>query len=234
MQLHSWSSVKPKLLGCLVDHFCINLCSQLAAGIASFWACSPLCSTARGSHYLYLGVRWGHPSSVHCCPLALACTPKPVLTSLASSACNWRRARLPATQPPLPAVGDVHNCPCGAAGRPPPTSSPCCLQLEVCREQAQWAQAEKRTFLRQRIDSRLANLYLETRDYQAAIALITKLLTEVGPDLLGGMLTVAPCLALGAHMELPYLAYIIFIEQSDADRGISSSCIALRHQKAAH
>ena len=103
----------------------------------------------------------------------------------------------------------------------------------MCREQAQWAQAEKRTFLRQRIDSRLANLYLETRDYQAAIALITKLLTEVGPDLLGGMLTVAPCLALGAHMELPYLAYI-FIEQSDADRGISSSCIALRHQKAAH
>eukprot|EP00891_Asterochloris_glomerata_P008900 jgi/Astpho2/8900/fgenesh1_pm.00132_%23_2_t len=53
------------------------------------------------------------------------------------------------------------------------------VQLEVCREQAQWAQAEKRTFLRQRIDSRLANLYLETRDYQAAIALITKLLTEV-------------------------------------------------------
>ena len=69
---------------------------------------------------------------------------------------------------------------------------PCCLQLEVCREQAQWAQAEKRTFLRQRIDSRLASLYLETRDYQAAIALITKLLTEVGPDLLGKMRTDAP------------------------------------------
>ena len=73
-----------------------------------------------------------------------------------------------------------------------PLQMPWCLQLEVCREQAQWAQAEKRTFLRQRIDSRLANLYLETRDYQAAIALITKLLTEVGPDLLGQMVMVPP------------------------------------------
>ncbi|KAL3155551.1 26S proteasome regulatory subunit rpn6 [Trebouxia sp. C0009 RCD-2024] len=53
------------------------------------------------------------------------------------------------------------------------------VQLEVCKEQVQWAQAEKRTFLRQRIEVRLATLYLETRDYTAAISLIGKLLTEV-------------------------------------------------------
>lgn len=53
------------------------------------------------------------------------------------------------------------------------------LQLEVCKEQVQWAQTEKRTFLRQRIEVRLATLYLETRDYTAAISLIGKLLTEV-------------------------------------------------------
>lgn len=55
----------------------------------------------------------------------------------------------------------------------------CALQLEVCKEQVQWAQSEKRTFLRQRIEVRLATLYLETRDYTAAISLIGKLLTEV-------------------------------------------------------
>ena len=111
---------------------------------------------------------------------------------------------------------------CGC--KPHHNSSSCRLQLEVCREQAQWAQAEKRTFLRQRIDSRLANLYLETRDYQAAIALITKLLTEVGPNLLGKMLKVAPCLTLGALMDValpgPHL--------DQADRGTST---ALLHQK---
>ena len=53
------------------------------------------------------------------------------------------------------------------------------MQLEVCKEQVQWAQTEKRTFLCQRIEVRLATLYLETRDYTAAISLIGKLLTEV-------------------------------------------------------
>ena len=49
----------------------------------------------------------------------------------------------------------------------------------MCQEQAAWATSEKRTFLRQRIDVRLAALYLATRDYPAALALIGKLLTEV-------------------------------------------------------
>jgi 26S proteasome regulatory subunit N6 len=51
--------------------------------------------------------------------------------------------------------------------------------LEVCQEQSAWATSEKRTFLRQRIDLRLATLYLETKEYQAALAFISKLLTEV-------------------------------------------------------
>lgn len=49
----------------------------------------------------------------------------------------------------------------------------------MCSEQAAWATSEKRTFLRQRIDLRLASLYLTTRDYPAALQLISKLLTEV-------------------------------------------------------
>lgn len=53
------------------------------------------------------------------------------------------------------------------------------MQLEVCQEQAAWATSEKRTFLRQRIDLRLASLYLTTRDYPAALTLIAKLLAEV-------------------------------------------------------
>lgn len=52
-------------------------------------------------------------------------------------------------------------------------------QLEVCREQVEWARGEKRTFLRQRIEARLANLYLGGREYSAALALISRLLSEV-------------------------------------------------------
>ncbi|KAK9808971.1 hypothetical protein WJX72_007193 [[Myrmecia] bisecta] len=53
------------------------------------------------------------------------------------------------------------------------------LQLEVCKEQVEWARSEKRTFLRQRIEARLANLYLDTKEFPAALSLIGKLLTEV-------------------------------------------------------
>ncbi len=49
----------------------------------------------------------------------------------------------------------------------------------MCREQVEWARSEKRTFLRQRIEARLANLLLEQRDYSGALALISKLLAEV-------------------------------------------------------
>lgn len=46
------------------------------------------------------------------------------------------------------------------------------LQLKLCREQAEWAREEKRTFLRQRIESRLASLLFATKDYQGALTLI--------------------------------------------------------------
>lgn len=52
------------------------------------------------------------------------------------------------------------------------------VQMEVCTEQVEWAKTEKRTFLRQRIEARLANLYLSMKDYSSALALISRLLTE--------------------------------------------------------
>lgn len=52
------------------------------------------------------------------------------------------------------------------------------MQLEVCTEQVEWAKTEKRTFLRQRIEARLANLYLGMKDYSSALSLISRLLTE--------------------------------------------------------
>ena len=36
----------------------------------------------------------------------------------------------------------------------------------------EWATAEKRTFLRQRIEIRLAMLYMDSKDYPAALHLI--------------------------------------------------------------
>ena len=53
------------------------------------------------------------------------------------------------------------------------------LQIEVCREQIEWAKQEKRSFLRQRIEMRLATLLIETSDYQGARLLVDSLLTEV-------------------------------------------------------
>ncbi len=35
------------------------------------------------------------------------------------------------------------------------------VQVEVCKSQVEWARTEKRTFLRQRIELRLASLYLQ-------------------------------------------------------------------------
>ena len=46
------------------------------------------------------------------------------------------------------------------------------LQLKLCREQAAWAREEKRTFLRQRIETRLAGLLFATKDYPGALSLI--------------------------------------------------------------
>jgi 26S proteasome regulatory subunit N6 len=53
------------------------------------------------------------------------------------------------------------------------------LQVDVCKEQVEWAKTEKRTFLRQRIELRLATLYLDINDFLESLALIGTLLSEV-------------------------------------------------------
>lgn len=53
------------------------------------------------------------------------------------------------------------------------------VQIELCQECIKWAQAEKRTFLRQRIQSKLGSLFLQTLAYQDALNLVTPLLREV-------------------------------------------------------
>jgi len=53
------------------------------------------------------------------------------------------------------------------------------LQIELCKESIEWAKAETRTFLRQRIETRLADLYLKTKEYTTALELLTNLLREV-------------------------------------------------------
>lgn len=59
------------------------------------------------------------------------------------------------------------------AGSPNPRPSPWLpTQVDVCKEQVEWAKVEKRAFLRQRIELRLASLYLETKDFQASLGLI--------------------------------------------------------------
>eukprot|EP00245_Coleochaete_scutata_P002309 TRINITY_DN1300_c0_g2_i1.p1 TRINITY_DN1300_c0_g2~~TRINITY_DN1300_c0_g2_i1.p1 ORF type:complete len:509 (-),score=114.46 TRINITY_DN1300_c0_g2_i1:261-1718(-) len=53
------------------------------------------------------------------------------------------------------------------------------LQLELCKEMVEWTKKEKRTFLRQRVEARLAALYMETKEYSTALSLITNLVREV-------------------------------------------------------
>ncbi|KAK2077688.1 hypothetical protein QBZ16_004534 [Prototheca wickerhamii] len=53
------------------------------------------------------------------------------------------------------------------------------LLLRVTRDQVQWAGAEKRSFLRQRLETRLAGLLLETKDFTGALSLLAKLSSEV-------------------------------------------------------
>ena len=72
-----------------------------------------------------------------------------------------------------------------------------CVQVEVCKEQVEWASREKRTFLRQRIEARLAGLYLANKDYTAALGIISRLLTEVLPRCRS-----AHCLLLAAASSL--------------------------------
>ncbi|KAH9295516.1 hypothetical protein KI387_039104 [Taxus chinensis] len=53
------------------------------------------------------------------------------------------------------------------------------LQISLCREMVEWTRAEKRTFLRQRVEARLAALLMENKEYQDALALLSGLVREV-------------------------------------------------------
>ena len=53
------------------------------------------------------------------------------------------------------------------------------LQVSLCREMVEWTRAEKRTFLRQRVEARLASLLMENKEYAEALSLLTNLVREV-------------------------------------------------------
>mmetsp|Transcript_49511 Transcript_49511/g.105872 ORF Transcript_49511/g.105872 Transcript_49511/m.105872 type:complete len:450 (-) Transcript_49511:216-1565(-) len=53
------------------------------------------------------------------------------------------------------------------------------LQIGMCKDCVEWCKGEKRTFLRQRVETRLAGLYLQDMKYQDAIELLSRLLIEV-------------------------------------------------------
>merc|ERR1712172_366053 len=52
-------------------------------------------------------------------------------------------------------------------------------EVQLCKECIEWAKEEKRTFLRQTLESRLVGLYFETERYQEALALGSALLKEL-------------------------------------------------------
>uniref|UniRef100_A0A2N9J2Z2 t-SNARE coiled-coil homology domain-containing protein n=1 Tax=Fagus sylvatica TaxID=28930 RepID=A0A2N9J2Z2_FAGSY len=60
-------------------------------------------------------------------------------------------------------------------------SLPCTsdLQISLCKEMVQWTRAEKRTFLRQRVEARLAALLMESKEYSEALTLLSSLIKEV-------------------------------------------------------
>mmetsp|Transcript_10959 Transcript_10959/g.33617 ORF Transcript_10959/g.33617 Transcript_10959/m.33617 type:complete len:427 (-) Transcript_10959:1225-2505(-) len=53
------------------------------------------------------------------------------------------------------------------------------LQVALCKETIEWCRQEKRTFLRQRIEGRLAALYLSGKRFTESMSIINQLLREV-------------------------------------------------------
>ncbi|KAL8256121.1 hypothetical protein R6Q59_031188 [Mikania micrantha] len=53
------------------------------------------------------------------------------------------------------------------------------LQISLCREMVEWTRSEKRTFLRQRIEARLAALLMDSKEYSEALTLLSGLVKEV-------------------------------------------------------
>jgi len=53
------------------------------------------------------------------------------------------------------------------------------LQAELCKESIQWCIQEKRSFLKQRIQARLAKIYLEMKAFKDALKILNRLVKEV-------------------------------------------------------
>merc|ERR1740121_607160 len=53
------------------------------------------------------------------------------------------------------------------------------VQIEMCRSCVEWCKGEKRTFLRQRVETRLSSLLLAEQKYQEALEMLSNLLSEV-------------------------------------------------------
>ncbi|GAA6043832.1 hypothetical protein JCM8097_002077 [Rhodosporidiobolus ruineniae] len=53
------------------------------------------------------------------------------------------------------------------------------VQIDATKESADWAKQEKRIFLKQNLETRLVGLYIDSQQYQPALALITSLLREL-------------------------------------------------------
>ncbi|KAJ1552818.1 26S proteasome regulatory subunit rpn6 [Cladochytrium tenue] len=53
------------------------------------------------------------------------------------------------------------------------------LQVQVCKDCIEWAVAEKRVYLKQALETRLAGLYLDNKMYSDSLALIGSLLKEL-------------------------------------------------------
>lgn len=52
-------------------------------------------------------------------------------------------------------------------------------QAEICRNIIDWAKSSKRTFLRQRVEAKLASVLFQLNDYSTALELVKNLLTEL-------------------------------------------------------
>lgn len=52
-------------------------------------------------------------------------------------------------------------------------------EISLCLEWIEWTKKEKRSFLRQRLESKLASLYMANRQFTQSLEIITRLLSEV-------------------------------------------------------
>ncbi|RAL37911.1 unnamed protein product [Cuscuta campestris] len=53
------------------------------------------------------------------------------------------------------------------------------IQIALCKDIVQWSRDEKQTFLRQRIEAKLASLLMESKEYAQALTLLSCLIKEV-------------------------------------------------------